>query len=480
MHLRAGAGLIALTTDDEARAVAMLEHIGTSLEWPVHTWSLSSGVDDDGRPHPLARLLQGLAGEREPGLWLLLDADHPNLDPVGLRAARELAGRRQGPVVVSVSRNLGPLAQLPETVLEHLPLPGTDELADTLNCLAQTCEPSLNRLLAAQSDDLIECGRGLTSLGFDRLVREGLLATAHDHSLLVNWARSHKQRFIGQEPALEPCPVLPAQLLGGLCSYKKWLERRARALEPAAREAGIPTPRGVLLIGVQGCGKSLAARASASILGLPLFRLDPGRVFQGTVGASEHNLRRILTDAERLAPMVLWVDEIDKSLAGSEGAKSDAGTTSRVVSGLLTWLQERTRPVFVVMTANNIQTLPPELIRRGRLDELFFVDLPSPHDRREILQVHLQHVPRANLGRVPPLADPVADFLDLAGAAEGFSGAELAAALVEARLDAYTESRPLAVVDLRHALAACIPLSRTRAEDVAALRTWAKNRARPA
>ncbi len=478
LHLRSGVGVVALTTDDESRAVELLERVGATLEWPVHTWSAATGVDLDGQLQPLSRVLLELGRSREPGLWLLLDADAPQLDPLTQRAARELAQRSRGPVVVTLGPARGALTQLPEVVSEYLPRPDAEEFADTLSLELEAHDSSHE--LARQLPQLVEAARGLTSAAGVRLLRQGLHATAGDRAGLAPWMQANKFRMLGDEPALVPVAELPARHLGGLCAYKQWLGRRARALEPGARAVGIPGPRGALLIGVQGCGKSLAARATASLLGLPLYRLDPGRLFESSVGASEDNLRRVLVDAERLAPMVMWVDEIDKSLAGSDGSRSDAGTTSRVVSNLLTWLQERERPVFVVMTANDITRLPPELIRRGRLDELFFVDLPQAAARRDILEVHLTTIPRDNLGQPPPLADPEQAFYALAQQAEGYSGAELAAALVEARIDAYTESRPLAAADFARALAACIPLSRTRAEDIAALRAWAADRARPA
>ncbi|MBK9755436.1 MAG: AAA family ATPase [Nannocystis sp.] len=277
--------------------------------------------------------------------------------------------------------------------------------------------------------------------------------------------------------ARRSCPRGHARRTPGL---KAWLRRRALALHPAARAAAIADPRGVLLVGVQGCGKSLAARVCADILGLGLVRLDPGRLFGGTVGESEANLRRLTAAAERLAPVVLWIDELDKGLVGSEGAASDAGTAARVLGGLLTWLQERARPVFVVATANRVDALPPELLRRGRLDETFFVDLPGPDDRATIAEIHLVAAPQRRLGRAPPLADPLPDFLATARAADGLSGAEIEGAVTEARLDAFAEARPLAAADLHRALAATIPLSRSRAAEVAALRSWATRFARPA
>ena len=272
----------------------------------------------------------------------------------------------------------------------------------------------------------------------------------------------------------------PGEQLGGLDAFKSWLDIRARAFEPAARAAAIPQPRGVLLIGVQGCGKSLAARVCAHRFGLPLYRLDPGRIFEGIVGASESRLDALLTLLERMSPLVLWLDEVDKSLAGAEASSSDGGTTARVVGRLLTWLQEHQYPVFVVATANHPHRLPPEMLRRGRFDELFFVDLPDAEARAEIVDIHLRSKPEAELGTAPPLADPAEAYLAHARAAEGFSGAELEAALVEARLAAYARNEALSAKDLEAALRVTIPLSQSRREDIAALRAWAQARTRRA
>ena len=268
--------------------------------------------------------------------------------------------------------------------------------------------------------------------------------------------------------------------LGGLDGYKSWLDRRSLAFAPEARDVAIPTPKGVLLIGVQGCGKSLAARGTADRLGLPLFRLEPGRLFQSALGGSEAQLEHNLSTVERLAPVVLWIDELEKGLAGVGAGASDGGTASRVIGRLLTWLQERTSPVFVVATANDPSALPPELLRRGRLDETFFVDLPDADARAAILEIHLRTRPGRELGTLPPLDGDPAEYATLARSAEGFSGAELEAALIEARLEAFAEHRPLNPEDLRRALASTVPLSQTRRESIEALRTWARDRARRA
>ncbi|MBA3544911.1 MAG: AAA family ATPase, partial [Nannocystis sp.] len=313
-----------------------------------------------------------------------------------------------------------------------------------------------------------------------RLLREAALAGGGDDRRAAARLLVGKAEALHRGALLELVESVPEDMLGGLDDLKRWLHRRALALRPAAHAAAIPDPRGVLLVGVQGCGKSLAARVCAQILGLGLVRLEPGRLFGGTVGESEANLRRLTQAAERLAPVVLWIDELDKGLAGSEGAASDAGTAARVLGGLLTWLQERGRPVFVVATANRIDTLPPELLRRGRLDETFFVDLPGPEDRAVIAQIHLVTGPQRRLGAAPPLADPLPAYLALARAADGLSGAEIEGAITEARLDAFAEGRPLAAADFARGLAATVPLSRSRAPEIASLRAWAERLARRA
>jgi len=525
--LRAGARALLLRTDDEARAVRQLEALGEDLGWHVHTWSATAGSDGSGTPTPLPALLRQLSGRREPALWLLLD---PPADPLAARALRELAqAATPGPAVVLIGEPAAPYAQIPELADHTLPRPDLAELAalateeaaalrraghpgpaDTLaraaalagaeklspgtatenlspgtaidNLSPGTATDNLSsRTSLAQADPgLAQLALGLSEHAARRLLREAALAGGGDERRAAARLLVGKAEALHRGALLELVDPVAEDLLGGLDGLKRWLHRRALALRPAARAAAIPDPRGVLLVGVQGCGKSLAARVCARILGLGLVRLEPGRLFGGTVGESEANLRRLTQAAERLAPVVLWIDELDKGLAGSEGAASDAGTAARVLGGLLTWLQERDRPVFVVATANRVDTLPPELLRRGRLDETFFVDLPGPEDRAAIARIHLLTAPQRRLGAAPPLADPLPDFLALASAADGLSGAEIEGAITEARLDAFAEARPLAAADLARGLAATVPLSRSRAAELTALRAWAEHLARRA
>ncbi|HXN82145.1 MAG TPA: AAA family ATPase, partial [Myxococcales bacterium] len=260
--------------------------------------------------------------------------------------------------------------------------------------------------------------------------------------------------------------------VGGLDELKGWLTGRIGAFGEPARKFGLPAPKGLLLLGVQGCGKSLTAKAVASHWALPLLRLDVGRIFSSLIGSSEENLRKAIRVAESVSPAVLWIDEIEKGLAGSAGAAvTDSGVSARVFGALLTWLQEKTAPVFVVATANRIDALPPELLRKGRFDEIFFIDLPSAAERREIFRIHVAKRQR----------DPAAFDLDaLSTAAEGFSGAEIEQAVVAGLYHAFGEGTDLRQGHVMKAVEESVPLSSTMGEDIGRLREWSKNRTRPA
>jgi SpoVK/Ycf46/Vps4 family AAA+-type ATPase len=260
--------------------------------------------------------------------------------------------------------------------------------------------------------------------------------------------------------------------LGGLDLLKEFLDSRREAFSERARAFGLPPPKGICLIGVQGCGKSLAAKAVSRFYRLPLLRLDMGRVFAGLVGRSEENMRTAIKLAESVAPCVLWIDEMEKAFAGVGSSNiSDAGTTARVIAHLTTWLQERTSEVYCVATANDISQIPPELVRKGRFDEVFFVDLPAPREREEILRIHLR-----KRGRDPQEFD----VGTLAELARGFSGAEIEEAVISGLYEAFAQRRPLAGPDIARSIERTVPLSETMHERVAGIRSWAEGRARRA
>jgi SpoVK/Ycf46/Vps4 family AAA+-type ATPase len=264
--------------------------------------------------------------------------------------------------------------------------------------------------------------------------------------------------------------------IGGLEYLKQWLAKRRRAWLDAAQVYGLPFPKGVLITGVPGCGKSLTAKCTSALWELPLLRLDVGRIFAGIVGSSEHNMRTAIKTAEAIAPCILWIDEIEKGFSHSAGGNLDSGVSSRVFGTFLTWLQEKRKPVFVIATANNISVLPPEFLRKGRFDEIFFIDLPTRTERVGIFRIHLEsrlRDPRV-CGDFPLASAAYQHFADLS---EGFSGAEIEQAVISALFEAYANDRSVEMLDLQHALAATVPLSKTQAEQVRAIRDWANLRA---
>ena len=258
--------------------------------------------------------------------------------------------------------------------------------------------------------------------------------------------------------------------VGGLENLKRWLGQRRGAWEDSAREFGLEPPRGMIILGVQGCGKSLCARAVAGEWKLPLVKFDTSAVYDKFIGETEKRIRKVFQVAEGLAPCVLWIDELEKVFAGSgpDSASADAGVSSRLLASFLSWMQDKKAPVFVAATCNNVTVLPPELIRKGRFDELFFVDLPNQVERKQILAIQLTKRKR----------NPADfDLEKIAAAAKGYSGAEIDAAVQGGLYAAYAEKKALSTQALLDALAQTVPLSVTRAEEIETLRDWARTRA---
>jgi SpoVK/Ycf46/Vps4 family AAA+-type ATPase len=312
---------------------------------------------------------------------------------------------------------------------------------------------------------------GLTLPEIERLiVRQAIDDQTLDAADVGGIARA-KAELLADDGVLQLVPTSgDLDTVGGLDDLKRWLRLRARGFEPAAQDFGLEPPRGVLIAGVPGCGKSLTAKCVARSWSMPLVLLDPGAIFAMYVGESEERLRSALATVEAMAPVVLWVDEIEKGFAGGS-SDADAGTARRVIGTFLRWLQERPGGVFLVATCNDVDTLPPELLRRGRFDEVFFVDLPVPSERAAIIELHLRQRHR----------DPsLFDLTTLAAASDGFTGAELEAAVVGGLYRAFADGREVVTADVLEEIRRATPLSRTRAETIAALRAWARGRATPA
>lgn len=264
--------------------------------------------------------------------------------------------------------------------------------------------------------------------------------------------------------------------VGGLENMKKWLSKRNNSwLGTAQKDYNLPAPKGVLITGIAGCGKSMTAKAMSAMWQLPLLRLDIGKIFSGLVGSSEENMRKAIQTAEAVAPSILWIDEIEKGFGGGSGGEMDGGTTSRVFGTFLTWMNEKTKPVFVIATANNISRLPAEMLRKGRFDEIFFVDLPTINERKIIFTLHLEKRLKGSKSRDFAITD---DLLNrLANATEGFGGSEIEQAVVSALFEAFAENRTLQEKDLFKVIENTVPLSTTQSEQILAIREWANERA---
>lgn len=360
------------------------------------------------------------------------------------------------------------------TVLQ-IPLPKRNELGEVLDIVAKQSKVELKTNLRNR---LIDAALGMTSMEADLAYCLASVKDGFDDKSPFT-VSSEKEQIIRKSGILDYFPKNESlKDVGGMENLKEWLKKRQLAYDNEARDWGLKEPKGLLLLGVPGCGKSLIAKSIASSWNMPLLRLDVGKVFQGIVGSSEDNIRKAIATAEAVAPCVLWIDEIEKGLSGvqSSGA-TDGGVTSRIFSTILTWMQEKTAPVFVVATANNINQLPPELLRKGRFDEIFFVDLPSQKEKENIFSIHLQK----NRQNVSSFALDI-----LAQKAEGFNGAEIEECVKEAMFTAYVESQEsniapkLQMIHILDAIKNTVPLSKTMEKQITDLRKFAVSRAKNA
>ncbi len=485
--VRARYPLLYLVSFEEQRVEAILADLAKSHGKELLSWSVTQGLrrvesargpGAEGPKDPV-EALQAVARLTDPSLVVLKDF-HPFLsDPAVVRSLRELAHDLKSTyttaILLSPTLSIPPELEKEVSVLD-VPLPTAKELLDLLKEIVTVVRKG-NRaqvnLNAQEAEQLIKASLGLTLSEAENAYAKAIAHNGRLDKDDIQLVLDEKRQVIRKAGLLEYYPTDEKLAnVGGLENLKLWLARRTAAFGEPARKFGLPEPKGLLLLGVQGCGKSLSAKAIASTWRLPLLRLDMGRIFSGLVGSSEENLRRAIRVAEGVAPAVLWVDEIEKALSGvASSGQSDGGVTARVFGALLTWLQEKTAPVFVVATANRIDLLPPELLRKGRFDDIFFIDLPAAAERQEIFQIHV-----ARRGRKPEGYD----LMRLAQLAEGYSGAEIEQAVISALYDAFAEQRDLAQNHLERAVRESIPLAATMREDIARLREWARTRTRPA
>jgi AAA+ superfamily predicted ATPase len=492
--IRARYPIIYVVTWEEERLEQRLAAIARKRNKQFYVWTYTQGITKHGaQPQrtksgsgttsdPLAALDAVLA-QVEPTIYLFKDF-HPfteeNRANLGvIRRMRDVAYHLRDSyktIVIGapIARIAPELAK--DVTLVELGLPCADDFNRLLDRIIEDLKdkPQVRVNLDAEGRErLLHAAQGLTLKEAENVFAKTLVLEGKIDAEDVGIVFSEKQQIIKKSGLLEYYPSQERFAnVAGLENLKQWLNKRGMAFSDRATEFGLPAPKGVLLLGVQGCGKSLCAKAAASLWKLPLLRFDIGRMFGSLVGSSEENMRRAVQTAESVAPAILWVDEIDKAFAGATGSSgSDAGTASRVFGTFLTWLSEKTSPVFVIATANDISSLPPELLRKGRLDEIFFVDLPTEVERQEVFRIHLSKRKR----------DPAGFGLDeLARASDGFSGAEIEEAIISGLFDAFSKGTDLSTQILKASLVETVPLSKTMSEELNRLRTWAQGRARPA
>ena len=487
IYIRARYPLLWVVTPEEERALKELEELATEQRKRLLLWSITDGVVNPALPNrvdstkrdPLA-LLKAIQEDEDPTIWVLRDF-HPFLkDPTVVRRLREVAfALKTSPKTVIL---LGPVLHIPtelekEITVVDFDLPDAQRLDQLLAGIIEAAQGSGKitvELDRRQRGRLVQACLGLTESEAENAIAKAIIQAGDRlDGDAVEAVTAEKQQIIRKSGLLEfHASQERLRNVGGLGALKEWLRKRVRAFSDEARAFGLPEPKGILLVGVQGCGKSLVARAVANSWRLPLLRLDVGRLFSSLVGSSEENLRNAIRVAESIAPVVLWVDEIEKGFSGVGSSNvSDAGTAARVFGSFVTWLQEKQAPVFVIATANDVSQLPPELVRKGRFDEIFFVDLPDAQERAEIWRIHLLKRHR----------DPEDfDLHTLAMASDGLSGAEIEQAVIAGLYEAFDQGRPLQMDDLLNVLQETIPLSTMMQEQIQALREWAHQRARPA
>jgi AAA+ superfamily predicted ATPase len=470
--------LLIVEAPDEPRFLILLRAAADAVNAPTWTWSATRGLNrmgfqaqyDTVDANKALAFVQTLT---DPGVFVFEDGQRLLTDPIFLRRAKEIAqAARQGQTLVIT----GSGHAVPDD-LSDLALPWI-EPAPTPTELEGAVQGVMNDLTAGGvavsigPDDLqriVEAVRGMSAGEAERLIRRA----ATDGNLDagdVEGIRKDRAETEAESGSLEIVDTDGTiDQVGGMEHLKEWLGVRAKAMTPGAEAFGIDPPRGILLTGVPGCGKSMMAKAVAKSWNMPLALLDPARLFGSYVGESEGRLGKALDQADAMAPVVLWIDEIEKGFA--QGGESDGGVAQRMLGTFLRWMQERTSAVFLVATSNDVSHLPPEFLRKGRFDEIFFVDLPGPEQREAIFSTHLSQRHR----------DPTKfDLKALAASSDGFSGAEIEAAVVGALYRAFAGNTDVTTDSIVAELKATVPLSRSRAEDIAALRLWATTRAVPA
>jgi hypothetical protein len=504
--LRARNPLLWIVTREESRVERYLIEASAAAGYVPRCWDVAQGFTEiSGKPLPNADLTRdpGVAldairdratddgssytsAPKERGLWIMRDLPVWLAPPVGITTLRQLrnlarllpsAARERAQAIVILSPSGDVPAELANhaTVIEW-PLPDRAEIAARLDSVISSLPDEMRERAAPNGsrDAAIDAAVGLSDDEAAACYAKSLVQTRTVDAAAV---AQEKRRVVSRERVLEWFDPLPGGLdaVGGLDVLKTWLAARRAAYSPKARAYGLPSPKGALLVGVPGCGKSLTAKAIATAWSVPLLRVDLGALKSKYVGESEGNLRKAFNVIAAIGRCVVWLDEIEKALAGATQDAADGGVSSDALGAILSWMQDRQGEAFVIATANDVTSLPPELLRKGRFDELFFVDLPNLQERAQIVAATLKTY-KQNTER-----HEVINMVKVAQACEGFTGSEIAALVPDAMFTAFADNeRTIVTADLINAAQTVTPLSETAKEKIAGLRQWAKGRARSA
>lgn len=492
-----------IPTWEEIRVIELITKIANNTKVikskrDVFVWSATEGLNKllaTGQEHVNnaenpTEALNFIDSYNKPAIMILKDAhvflgiQGRNADYGFIRKIRDVAGSLKN---AECSKNvviLAPSLVLPNDLQKDITvvdfdLPTLDELKSLLNEMLDMNEGSgiLINLDENGKELLCKAAQGLTLQEAENAFARAMVTKGQLTVKELDIILEEKCQVIKKTGILEFInTTVNIDDVGGLENMKKWLSKRNNSwLGTAQKDYNLPAPKGVLITGVAGCGKSMTAKAMSAMWQLPLLRLDVGKIFSGLVGSSEENMRKAIQTAEAVAPSILWIDEIEKGFGGSTGSEMDGGTTSRVFGTFLTWMNEKTKPVFVIATANNISRLPAEMLRKGRFDEIFFVDLPTVNERKIIFKLHLEKRLKGSKSKDFVITD---DLLNkLATATEGFGGSEIEQVVVSALFEAFAENRTLKTDDLFKVIKNTVPLSTTQSEQILAIREWANERA---
>jgi len=476
--------IVAVESHEEAKVTQMLERFCMLNERSLWSWSVTAGLrkmnglESAFNTTQIADALRHIEKSPANAIYLFLDAHRFIDDPVVLRQIKDIAAKSESThrMLVFLSAKLEIPGEIERLTARFRPsLPDAKRIAEILSEEARRYREATGEQVKANRDALNVVTQhlgGLTEEDARRLARMAMRDDGEISAADIARVLKAKHELVAASDILVLETGVPdIGQLGGLANLKRWLQVRKDVFMNPAADSPLPPPKGVLLLGVQGAGKSLAAKCVAGAWQLPLFRMDFGALYQKYHGETERNIREALAVANAMAPCVLWMDEIEKGVAGDSGGDSDGGVSRRVLGTLLTWMNERASRVFMVATANDIAQLPPELLRKGRFDEIFFVDLPGAPAREDILRIHLRRNKQ----------DPDAfDVPHLAAACEGFSGAEIEQAIVAGLYEVHAQKKSLSNEAIEQELKTTRPLSVVMAEKVAALRAWARSRTVPA